>query len=56
MSNFYRVRCECKHEQIVFSHATERVKCQNCGKIIAEPTGGKAVILARIVEEVDARD
>lgn len=53
MSKFYKVRCECGNEQIIFSHATKRVTCHNCNKILAEPTGGEAVILGKIVEEVD---
>ncbi|MCX6642993.1 MAG: 30S ribosomal protein S27e [Candidatus Bathyarchaeota archaeon] len=44
-SRFIRVRClSCESEQVVFSHATHAVKCRTCGEVIAEPTGGKAII------------
>lgn len=49
-SKFLRVRCKCKNEQIIFGKATTRVKCLVCGKVLAEPTGGKIKIKSRILE------
>jgi len=50
-SKFIKVRCpKCKNEQIVFGKITSDVSCLVCGKKIAEPTGGKAKIKARILE------
>ena len=44
-SKFLMVECNvCSNTQIVFSHSTTRVKCNVCGEVIVEPTGGKAQI------------
>ena len=49
-STFVRVKCpDCEHEQIVFEKASTIVDCQICGRIIAEPRGGKAEIRAEIL-------
>ena len=49
-SRFLRVRCrKCDGEQVVFSHCTREVKCRTCGEVLAEPTGGKAVINGNII-------
>jgi len=53
-SKFLRVRCpKCGNEQIVFSHATTRVKCFVCGTQLTEPRGGKAKILGVVGEELE---
>ena len=53
-SRFILVRCpECGNEQPVFSHATFRVRCLVCGRVLAEPTGGKARILGQVVRVLD---
>lgn len=50
-SKFLKVRCpDCSHEQIIFEKATSVVECASCGKVLAEPTGGKAALKAEIVE------
>jgi len=52
-SPFYRVKCkDCNNEQIVFSKASTVVRCQICGSILAEPTGGAAAIKGEILEEL----
>jgi small subunit ribosomal protein S27e len=52
-SRFVKVRCaKCKNEQIIFGKASSSVKCLICGSVIAEPSGGKAKIKARIIEIV----
>jgi ribosomal protein S27E len=33
----------------VFSHSSTLVRCQTCGEVLAEPTGGKAKINAAII-------
>ena len=44
-SRFVKVRCtKCKNEQIIFGKAATKVKCLVCGEVLAESTGGKAVI------------
>lgn len=48
---FIKVRCQsCKNEQIIFEGATTKVKCLICDATIAEPKGGKANVLARVIE------
>ena len=53
-SKFIKVKCnDCQNEQIIFSNATTRVDCTVCGRTIAEPQGGKAVIRTTIVEVLE---
>lgn len=52
-SRFLRVKClDCENEQIIFGYATTEVKCLNCGKVLAKPSGGKAILepIAREIE------
>jgi len=54
-SKFLKVKCEsCNNEQIIFNKASTVVKCLVCGKILAEPTGGKANIKTKIVQVLGA--
>ena len=49
-SRFLRVKCQkCGNEQLLYSHATNKVTCNVCGETLAEPTGGKAKIKGEIV-------
>ena len=53
-SKFIKVRCpKCKNEQIVFGKAATIVKCLVCNRVIAEPTGGKIKVKARILEVLE---
>jgi small subunit ribosomal protein S27e len=53
-SKFVKVRCKkCGNEQVIFNKASTIVKCIKCGETLALPTGGKAKILAEIVEELE---
>lgn len=53
-SKFVKIRCpKCKNEQIMFGKASANIKCLVCGKILAEPTGGKSRIKARILEVLE---
>jgi len=48
---FLKVKCpNCGSEQIIFEKASTVVKCIVCGEILAKPRGGKAKILAQIIE------
>ena len=50
-SKFVKIRCpKCKNEQIMFGKASSIVTCLVCGKTLAEPTGGKSRVKARILE------
>jgi small subunit ribosomal protein S27e len=41
-SAFLRVKCpKCGNEQLIFSHAVNKVTCNVCSATLAEPTGGK---------------
>jgi small subunit ribosomal protein S27e len=50
-SKFLKVACKkCKNEQIIFNKPVTLVKCTKCGEILAEPTGGEAIINAKILQ------
>ena len=49
-SKFLKVKCpDCENEQLIFDKATSVVECTVCGRVLTEPTGGKAVIKAEVV-------
>lgn len=53
-SKFIKIRCpKCKNEQIIFGKASTMVKCLVCDKIVAEPTGGKSRVKARILDVLE---
>ncbi|MBW2983750.1 30S ribosomal protein S27e [Candidatus Woesearchaeota archaeon] len=53
-SKFIKVRCpKCKNEQIIFGKSSTNVSCLVCGKVLAEPTGGKSKVKARILEVLE---
>lgn len=53
-SRFLRVKClKCGNEQVIFSHATNIVKCNVCSAQLAEPSGGKAIISGEIVATLE---
>ena len=44
-SKFLKVRCKnCGNEQVLFSHSTMTIKCNVCNEVLAEPSGGKAIL------------
>ncbi|MGE0792756.1 MAG: 30S ribosomal protein S27e [Candidatus Woesearchaeota archaeon] len=50
-SKFIKVRCpKCKNEQVIFGKSASTVTCLVCSTVLAEPTGGKTKIKARILE------
>jgi len=52
-SKFIKVRCKCKNEQIIFGKAASVIKCLVCDTVLAEPSGGKTKIKARVLEVLD---
>ncbi|MFQ6136277.1 MAG: 30S ribosomal protein S27e [Candidatus Hydrothermarchaeales archaeon] len=53
-SRFLKVKCfDCGNEQVIFGSVSTSVKCLVCGKTLAEPTGGKAKILTRILSVLE---
>lgn len=52
-SRFITVKCSgCENEQIVYSHATTNVKCSVCNQVIAETSGGRAIINGTVVNNL----
>jgi small subunit ribosomal protein S27e len=53
-SKFLKLRCnKCKNEQITFDKSSKEVKCLVCGEILAQPTGGKTKVVARVLEVLE---
>ena len=53
-SRFVKIRCpKCKNEQIMFGKASTSVKCLVCGKDLADSSGGKSKIKARVLEVLE---
>ena len=53
-SRFLRVKCsDCGNEQVIFGCAASTIKCLVCEKILATPTGGKALVKTEILEVLD---
>jgi small subunit ribosomal protein S27e len=53
-TRFYRVKCpDCENEQLVFEKASSIVDCLVCGRVLAEPSGGKAALKAEIIAVVE---
>ena len=53
-SAFLKVRCpDCENEQVIFEKASTVVECSVCGRLLAEPRGGKADIKAEILSVLE---
>ena len=53
-SKFVKVRCpKCKNEQTIFGKAATKINCLVCGRNLAEATGGKSRVKARILEVLE---
>ena len=53
-SKFIKIRCpKCKNEQIMFGKASTVVSCLVCSTVLAEPTGGKSSVQARVLEVLE---
>ncbi len=53
-SRFLKVKCKnCGNEQVIFSHVTMTVSCNVCNTVLAEPSGGKAILSnCEVLEEL----
>jgi len=52
---FLKIECgECGNQQKIFSHPSTQVKCLVCNTVVAAPTGGKAEIQGKILQELEA--
>lgn len=53
-SKFIKVRCsKCKNEQVIFGKVASEVTCLVCGTKLADPSGGKTKIKARVLEVLE---
>jgi len=53
-SKFIKVRCsKCKNEQVVFGKSSSKIDCLVCGTPLAESSGGKTRVKARILEVLE---
>ena len=53
-SKFIKLRCpKCKNEQITFGKSSSKINCLVCSKVLAEPTGGKSKVKARVLEVLE---
>ncbi len=53
-SKFYKLECsECTEIQVVYSHATTQVFCNQCGSPLATPSGSKSNLAGKIKGAVD---
>jgi ribosomal protein S27E len=51
-SNFLKVECSCCNEQVIFGKVASKVKCSVCNKPLTKPSGGKTVVLAKVVKVI----
>ncbi len=53
-SRFLKVKCtDCENEQVIFGCASNSVSCLVCGRTLAEPAGGKAIVKTQIIEVLE---
>ena len=53
-SRFVLVKCpDCENEQVIFDRVSTTVHCLMCGRVLARPTGGKALIEGKILKVFD---
>lgn len=53
MADFVLVKCNCGYSQPIFKKAKSKVYCPSCSALLAEPTGGYAVIKGQIEKELE---
>jgi small subunit ribosomal protein S27e len=53
-SVFLRVKCQkCGNEQLIFSNAVNKISCNVCGEVLAEPSGGRAKIKGEVLSVLE---
>jgi small subunit ribosomal protein S27e len=53
-SRFIKVRCpKCKKEQVIFGKAATKIKCNSCGNVLGQPSGGKTKVKSQILEVLE---
>ncbi len=54
LSVFIKIKCEkCKNEQVIFNKTATVIHCLVCNELLAEPTGGKARVIAQVLEKYE---
>ncbi|MEF8880797.1 MAG: 30S ribosomal protein S27e [Candidatus Nanohaloarchaea archaeon] len=52
--DFIKVECgECGNKQNIYSRSSTEVECLVCREAIAKPTGGKAEINGKVLQELE---
>ena len=53
-SKFLKVRCPgCENESVLFSNSATTVNCELCGSTLATSAGGRARVVAKVLEELE---
>ncbi|HJP43738.1 MAG: 30S ribosomal protein S27e [Candidatus Poseidoniia archaeon] len=53
-SKFLKVNCpSCENESVLFSNSATTVNCELCGSTLATSAGGRARVIAKVVEELE---
>jgi small subunit ribosomal protein S27e len=53
-SVFLRVKCQkCGNEQLIFSNVVNKITCNVCAEVLAEPTGGRANINGEVLSVLE---
>jgi small subunit ribosomal protein S27e len=53
-SSFLLVKCpDCGEERVVFSYPSRDIGCKGCGSKLVKSTGGKGIILGRVIKRLD---
>ncbi|MAK05445.1 MAG: 30S ribosomal protein S27e [Euryarchaeota archaeon] len=55
-SGFVKVKCtNCGNESTIFQRASTIIRCSVCSEILAQPAGGKAILVGcSIIEVLDS--
>ena len=52
-TKFLKVKCSgCGNQQIIFDAASQDVKCLACNQLLAESTGSRIKLKAKVVKEL----
>ena len=53
-SNFLSVQClKCGENTVIFTYTTMDINCKACGEMVAKKTGGKAIVMGKILSVLD---
>ncbi|MEM0475329.1 MAG: hypothetical protein QW343_00870 [Candidatus Norongarragalinales archaeon] len=52
VSKFLRIQCSCGADAVVFGDSKTNVHCKKCGNLLVRARGGRAKILAKVLEVI----